>query len=190
MHTAPSVMEALTCLLPPLCGGPRQGKWAAGGARLTSFPIKTTLLYGCSFKEWIPNLVCRITQRYFKKYPCFTSSTIFIYATEIRRMFIFNTLFCLDTFSPTILKLFNAIRKIFGCLWSGSCNAPFSSANRQPLTVFFIDQTDGNRKGSSLDRVQGVWELPNLVAECCWRWGVPCHVPEHTMTTFISVLCE
>ena len=90
-----------------------QGKarWAAGGARLTSIPIKNILLYGCTFKEWIPYLVCRITQWYFKKVPCFTLSTIFIYATESRRTFIFNILFLLYTFSPTFCKLFHAIRK-------------------------------------------------------------------------------
>jgi hypothetical protein len=62
-------------------------------------------------QEWIPYLMCRITQRYFKKFPCFTLSTIFIYVTEIRRTFIFNILFHLDTFSPKICKIFHAIRK-------------------------------------------------------------------------------
>jgi hypothetical protein len=50
-------------------------------------------------------------------------------------------------------------------------------------------QTHENWKGPSLDCEKGV-RKPKSVAECCWRWGVPCHEPEHPMTTFVSILCE
>jgi hypothetical protein len=81
------------------------------GVRLTSTPIKNILLYGCTFKEWIPYLVWRLTQRYFKKFPCFTLSAIFIYATEIRT-FIFNIHYSLlDTLGPKIYKIFHVMRK-------------------------------------------------------------------------------
>ena len=73
--------------------------------------IKNILLYGSSFRQWIPYLVCRITQRCFQKFPCFILSKIFVYATEIRT-FIFNMLsFLLDTLSPTICKLFHVTRR-------------------------------------------------------------------------------
>ena len=71
VHTAPNVTEALTFHPPTWHCGSRQGRLAAGGACLTT-PIKNILLYGCNFKQWNPYLVYRITQWYFKNFPCFT----------------------------------------------------------------------------------------------------------------------
>ena len=78
--------------------------------------------------------------------------------------------------------------KVFGWLWNGSHTASFTSlsANGRPLTGFLTGQTDRNQKGPSLDCGQSVGELPKSLAECCGRWVVPFHVPEHSMTNFLS----
>lgn len=168
-----------------------QGKarWAAGGARLTSIPIKNTLLYGFSFIEWIPYLVCRITQQYFKKCPSCTMSTIFIYAIEISRTFIFNILFLLDTFSPTICNLFHAIRKKgfwFIMKWVMHCFLQLIICKSTSYSIL-----DRSNRWKSEGANSGLWGGCSRTSQfSCWRWGVACHIPENAMTTLISVLCE
>ena len=157
-------------------GGSRQDKVrcaltlvSGGVACLTSTPIKNIAkLYGCSFKEWIPYLVSRTVQRYFKNFPHFILWTILIYSTETRT-FIFNILsFLLDTLSPKICECFHAIRRKVWWLimkWVMHC---FRQLIMCKLTTSY----------SILDRSNG-WKLEGaksgLWAECsrtsqfsCW----------------------
>jgi len=99
MHTVLSAMEALIChpqLDLVVQGKVRQGalhtdSWV-WGAHPTSTPIKNICCIGHSFKEWIPYLVCRNTQQYFKSFAQRTVKTFFTYSIEITKTFIFNIL--------------------------------------------------------------------------------------------------